>query len=121
MATYQPKPDTLAARAIEFIETATNGKPKGAWVANLEVCTALQVRPNAIRPSLEKAIETGLVEKSMCPSGFTQWRLGVIRPRPRKREQPKVDVPLFSLPDWPPGFQPLFDTVKVAEYETRRK
>lgn len=116
---YTPAEGTIAARAIEYIEKSLERKPRGAWLPNTEVCRALGVTPNAIRPSLDKAILVGLVEKSTCPGGFTQWRLGYIKPR--RRPTPKVsDAPKFSI-DFPPGFVSQFDTIKVATYEERRK
>jgi hypothetical protein len=119
-AVYQPQPETIAERAIEYLEKALDRKPKGAWIPNLAVCTALGVKPNAIRPSLDKAIAVGLVERSICPSGFTQWRLGYIKPRRRPTKPQPAEVPKFSI-DWPPGFVSKFDTVKVPDHEQRRK
>lgn len=115
---YRPKPNTLADRAIEFIESATNGRPTGSWVANLVVCQALGVRPNAIRPSLDRAIQVGLVEKSTCKDGYTQWRLGVIKPR-KKREPKPPEAPRFGI-NWPPGFVSQFDSIYVPAWEGRK-
>jgi len=120
MATYRPKEGTQAAQALEFIERVTQ-HARGAWVANTDVADALQVRPNAIMPALGPAINAGLVEKSLNGHGFTQWRLGVIKSRRAPKEPAKPKVPVFSLPDWPPGFVPRFETVVVPQYEERRK
>lgn len=121
--TYQPHPGTLAARALEFISVAGQSKPKGEWIANLEVCAALGCLPNLVRPSLDRAIEVGIVEKSLDTRGFTQWRIPVSKPRRASKATAKAAAPAqtFSIPNWPPGFVSRFDTVKVASYEERRK
>lgn len=117
---YAPLEGTIAAQAIDFIERAQDRRPKGAWIPNVDVCAALGVKPNAIRPSLDKALAVGLVEKSICPNGFTQWRLGVIKSRRKPVKPQPVAATLFSI-DWPPGFVSRFDSVAVPTYETRRK
>lgn len=118
---YVPTDGTIAARAIEFIERRLERQPKGAWIPNTDVCAALGVPPNAIRPSLGPAIVAGLVERSLCDSGYTQWRLAYIKPR-RKPVKPKpAAAPTFSIADWPPGFVSRFASVKVASYESRGK
>jgi hypothetical protein len=117
---YAPTEGTIAARAIEFIEKRLDRMPKGAWLANTEVSAALGVPPNAIRPSLGPAIDAGLIERSLCPSGYTQWRMGFIKPRRRPTKAKPPEVPKFSIA-WPPGFVSKFDSIKVASYEERRK
>jgi len=117
--TYQPYPGTLAARALEFISAKSQAKRE--WVPNVEVCAALGCLPNLVRPSLDRAIEVGLVEKSLDTRGFTQWRMpaGKLRRTRKPKEEPAAG-PTFGI-DWPPGFVSQFDTVKVASYEERRK
>lgn len=117
---YQPIPETTAARALDFILEQSSRNPKGAWVSNTDIAHHLGVRTNAVRPSLERAVAGGLVEKSTCPSGFLQWRLAVIKPRRKPKDKP-TPAPAFSIPDWPPGFVAQFDSVEVPSYETRRK
>jgi hypothetical protein len=121
MATYQPKADTIAARALDAIEAGLRYKPKGAWLPNADAARVIGVRPNAMLPALGPALDAGLVEKSLCSSGFTQWRLlGTAKPR-RTRPAKPTDPQKFSLDDWPPGFVAQFDSVSVRSYETRRK
>jgi len=121
MATYQPAPDTIAARALEAIERVQRQLPAGTWVPNMQICKAIGAKPNAMVPALARAVEAGLVEKSTEGKGFMQWRLAVIRTRrqPVKESEPKH--PTFSIPNWPPGFVPRFETVVVPQYEERRK
>lgn len=120
MATYQPKADTIAARALDAIEAGLRYKPKGAWLPNADAARVIGVRPNAMLPALGPALDAGLVEKSLCSSGFTQWRIGTIKSR-RARPAASAPAPKFSLEDWPPGFVAQFDTVSVPSYEMRRK
>jgi hypothetical protein len=118
---YVPTSGTIAARAIEFIERRLERQPKGAWIPNTDVCAALGVPPNAIRPSLGPAIDAGLIERSLCDSGYTQWRLAYLKPRRQPVKAKPVEAPTFSIPNWPPGFVSKFDSVKVARLEERRK
>lgn len=120
MTIYQPTPDTTAARALDYLVERSRMKPAGAWIPNVDVAQHLGVKPNAVRPSLDKAIEVGLVERSLSSDGFTQWRLGVIKPRRKPKSIPDPGRQKFTH-DWPPGFVSQFDTVKVASYEERRK
>lgn len=117
---YAPTAGTIAARAIDFIEKRLECQPKGAWVPNTEVCAALGVPTNAIRPSLTPAVDAGLVERSLCDGGYTQWRMAFLKPR-RKPALAKTVEPKRFSPDWPPGFVSQFDAVQVPSYETRRK
>ena len=118
MSTYLPTEGTLAARALDAIEKLSKDKP-GAWVPNLAVSRALGVKPNTVRPSLDRFIESGLVERSLDTSGCARWRLSPLKSR--RRAKPVVErEPSFGI-NWPPGFVSQYDTVKVASYEERRK
>lgn len=112
---YAARADTLAAPAIRYIKATLVDKPAGAWVLNTELCRHLDVPSNATRPALAPAVAAGLVERSISSGGYMQWRMA----QPKARRQ--KGAPTFSLPDWPPGFVSQFDSVKVADYETRRK
>lgn len=116
---YTPKPETRAALALDFIQARLREKERGEWLANTEVAQFLGCPPNAIRPSLEPAVEAGLIERSVTSKGCTQWRIAV----PKRRAPSKVvkSPQRFSIDNWPPGFVSQFNAVKVAAYEERRK
>lgn len=109
---------TLAEQAIRYIRAVSRDREPGAWVLNTEVCAHLSVKANAMVPSLAPAEAKGLIERSLNSSRLTQWRLPV--QKPRRAAQPKIDVPRFGI-DWPPGFVSQFDTVRMPDYEQRRK
>lgn len=116
---YEPKEGTIADQAIRYVDCMLMQAPRGAWIANIEVSTHLGVRPNAILPSLQKALDVGLIEKSLCERGFLQWRIGTPRKRPTKKAEKKPEE-VFSIPNWPPGFVSQFDTVYVPAWEGRK-
>lgn len=118
--TYVPKPDTRAAMALDFIQTRMSEMRQGEWLANTEVATFLGCLPNAVRPSLEPAVEAGLLERSVTSKGCTQWRMATAPKRHAANKLVK-STKLFSLDNWPPGFVSRFATVVVSAYETRTK
>jgi hypothetical protein len=109
---------TLAEQAIRYIRAVSRDREPGTWILNTEVCAHLSVKANAMVPSLAPAEAKGLIERSLNSSRCTQWRLPV--QKSRRASKAKSSGPTFGI-DWPPGFVSKFDTVKVPDYEQRRK
>ncbi len=113
---YVPKPETRADMAIDFIKGRLRCQASGSWLANTEVAQFLGCRPNAVSCSLKAAVNAGLLERSTTSGGYTQWRIASTKPRRSKR----ASAASTFVIDWPPGFVPQFDKVKVAAWDGRK-
>ena len=117
---YAPQPDTLAAHALEFIQAELRDRPKGAWLLNTKIAKHLGCKPNAIWPSLIPAVNAGVLERSQSHNRATQWRMAQPRRRtPVKVKKAPAEFQRFSI-DWPPRFEPKFDTVFVPAWDGRK-
>lgn len=119
---YAPLPHTIAALAMAFIEAELRDQPKGSWVLNSKLAAHLGVKTNVIWPSLEPAVQAGVIERSKAHNRATQWRFALPKRRKPVKERapkPKPESRTFSLPHWPPMFEPKFDTVYVPAWEGR--